>query len=155
MPSYMRRTFPAAMLLQLGFELSWLVFGAVLGLRFAARLAAPIETTFSLALVFALLIVCFNGVFGLYRRIEGLSTRDSSLRVVLAPAIGIALAYLIAEVLPGGETFQEHVGVIGLFALGGLLPVRHLIVLPLIHAVMPHRVLVLGTGPEARLVEAS
>jgi sugar transferase (PEP-CTERM system associated) len=42
-----------------------------------------------------------------------------------------------------------------LLALLGLLLVRHAIVLPLVGTLLPHRVLVLGTGPEARLVEAS
>src|SRR5262249_29204323 len=41
------------------------------------------------------------------------------------------------------------------FALGGLLLLRHALVLPLVKAFAEHRVLVLGTGPEARLVEAS
>ena len=42
-----------------------------------------------------------------------------------------------------------------LVAIGGLLLVRHVLVLPLVANLLPHRVLVLGTGPEARLVEAS
>src|SRR6185437_13770709 len=40
-------------------------------------------------------------------------------------------------------------------SLIALLVVRHLVVLPLVAALLPHRVLVLGTGPEARMVEAS
>ena len=146
MPSHFWRTVSVAMLLQLGFELCWLVAAVLLALRFAARLAMPIEGTYSLALVFALLIVCLNGVFGLYRRTENLSIRDYALRFVLAPAFGIPLAYMIAEVVPGGASFQEHVGAVALFALGGLVLVRHAIVLPLIRAVAPHRVLVLGDG---------
>jgi sugar transferase (PEP-CTERM system associated) len=42
-----------------------------------------------------------------------------------------------------------------LVAVGGLLLIRHVIVLPLVANLVPHRILVLGTGPEARLVEAS
>jgi sugar transferase (PEP-CTERM system associated) len=143
------------MLLQLGFELCWLFAAVLLALRFADSLAIPMTSAYSLALVFALLIVCFNWAFGLYRGIERLSIGAYTLRVVLAPAIGVPLAYLTAAILPGGETFRQHVVLVGLFALGGLLLVRHAIVLPFIRAVMPHRVLVLGTGPEARLVEAS
>ena len=33
--------------------------------------------------------------------------------------------------------------------------VRQLVIWPVLKLVLPHRVLVLGTGPEARLVEAS
>jgi sugar transferase (PEP-CTERM system associated) len=155
MPSFSRHSFPGAMLLQLALELCWLFAAVLLTLRFAARLVIPTPGAYSLALVFALLIVALNGAFGLYRRIEGMSVGAYFLRFVLAPAIGIPLAYVIAETLPGGESFQEHVGVVGLSALGGLLLVRHVIVLPLVHTALPHRVLVLGTGPEARLVEAS
>ena len=143
------------MLLQLGVELCWLFAAVLLVLRFGPRLAIPMAAEYSLAFVFALLIVGLNGAFGLYRRIGSLSVRAYMLRVLLAPAIGIPLAYVVAEVLPGGEKLQEHIGVVGLFALGGLLLVRHAIVLPLIRTVAPHRVLVLGTGTEARLVEAS
>jgi sugar transferase (PEP-CTERM system associated) len=53
-------------------------------------------------------------------------------------------------VLSGGEW-----GAAIALALIGLLLVRHAVVLPLVAVLLPHRVLVLGTGPEARLVEAS
>ena len=77
------------------------------------------------------------------------------LRVILAPAIGIPLAFLGAQLLPGAAPLQDQwVLAIGLSLLG-LLLVRHAIVLPLVGTLLPHRVLVLGTGPEARLVEAS
>ena len=74
---------------------------------------------------------------------------------MLAPAIGVPLAYVVANVLPGGREFQENLGLVVLFGIGGLLLVRHALVLPLVTTMLPHRVLVLGTGPEARLVEAS
>ncbi|MBK8740389.1 MAG: TIGR03013 family PEP-CTERM/XrtA system glycosyltransferase [Betaproteobacteria bacterium] len=143
------------MLVQLGAELCGLFAVILLTLRFAAHLPIPTPNAYSFALVFALVIVSLNGVFGLYRHIENLTFGAYLMRAALAPAIGIPLAYLVTEVLPGGESFQEHVVVVGLSALVGLLLVRHTIVLPLVHAVMSHRVLVLGTGPEAQFVEAS
>jgi len=155
MPSSSRHSFPGAMLLQLGVELCWLVAAVLLALHFAASLAIPTLGVYSLALSFALLIVILNGAFGLYWHVENLSAGAYALRFVLAPAIGIPLAYLLADALPGGESFRRHVGVVGLFALGGLLFVRHAIVLPLVRTILPHRILVLGTGTEARLVEAS
>jgi sugar transferase (PEP-CTERM system associated) len=150
-----RHDVPRAVLLQLGVEFCWLIAAVLLTLRFAARLEIPSSEAYLLALVFASLIVSLNGAFGLYRRVENLSIGAYTLRFVLAPVIGIPLAYLIAHTLPGGESFQQHVGAVGLSALGGLLLVRHGLVLPLVRWVMPHRVLVLGTGPEARMVEAS
>jgi sugar transferase (PEP-CTERM system associated) len=143
------------MLLQLGLELCWLFAAALLTLHFAASLAIPVAGTQFLALAFALLIVSINGAFGVYWRVERQSVGAYVLRVVLAPAIGIGLAYLVAELVPGGDRFREHVGVVALYALGGLMLVRHAIVLPLVRRVQPRRVLVLGTGPEARLVDAS
>ena len=143
------------MLVQLGAELCWLFAAVLLTLHFAAHVTIPAPDAYSFALVFALVIVSLNGVFGLYRHFENMSFGAYLMRAALAPAIGIPLAYMVTKVLPGGETFQEHVVFVGLPALVGLLLVRHAIVLPLVHAVTSHRVLVLGTGPEAQFVEAS
>jgi sugar transferase (PEP-CTERM system associated) len=57
--------------------------------------------------------------------------------------------------MPGTEPLLEQWWPAIVLALLGLLLVRHAIVLPLVTTLLPHRVLVLGTGPEARLVEAS
>src|SRR5689334_6121424 len=108
-----------------------------------------------LALFFAIVIICLNGAFGLYRRTQVLSTSGYFLRVFLAPVIGIPLAFLGAQLLPGAATFQDQWAVAILLSLIGLLFIRHVVVLPLVTRLLPHRVLVLGTGPEARLVEAS
>jgi sugar transferase (PEP-CTERM system associated) len=108
-----------------------------------------------LAFFFAATMVCLNGAFGLYRRSQILSIGGYFLRVILAPAIGIPLAYLGAQLLPGVAAPEEKWIVAILPALAGLLLIRHVIVLPVVATLLPHRVLVLGTGPEARLVEAS
>ena len=102
-----------------------------------------------------ILIVALNVGFGLYQRNRELTTSAYLLRLVLTFAIAAALAYVIAEALPGGKVFQATLGVAVLLAIGGLLLLRHLIVMPLVGSLLPYRVLVLGTGPEARLVEAS
>jgi sugar transferase (PEP-CTERM system associated) len=107
------------------------------------------------ALLFAVVIICLNGAFGLYRRNQVLSTSGYFLRVFLAPVIGIPLAFLGAQLLPGAATFQDQWALAIVLSLIGLLFVRHAVVLPLVAKLLPHRVLVLGTGPEARLVEAS
>ena len=95
------------MLLQLGIELCWLVAAVLLTLHFAASLAIPTLGVYSVALLFALLIVILNGAFGLYWHVENLSTGAYALRFILAPAIGIPLAYLLADALPGGESFRR------------------------------------------------
>jgi sugar transferase (PEP-CTERM system associated) len=107
------------------------------------------------ALFFAAAIVCLNGAFGLYRRDAQLSLAGYVLRVVLAPAIGIPLAFLVVQLVPGAVLSGGEWGAGIALALIGLLLVRHAVVLPLVAVLLPHRVLVLGTGPEASLVEAS
>jgi sugar transferase (PEP-CTERM system associated) len=135
-------------------ELSWLFAAIVLVLRFDGRVSDNGDITL-LALLFAAILVCLNGAFGLYRRGQSLSWAAYVLRVVLAPAIGIPLAFVVAELIPGANPLF-HIWWFALaLALAGLLLVRHMIVLPLLATLLPHRVLVLGTGPEARLVEAS
>src|SRR4030095_5806577 len=57
--------------------------------------------------------------------------------------------------LPGGDLFQSMFGEIVIWAFAGLIAVRHVVVSPLLRTLLPHRVLVLGTGAEARAVETS
>ena len=150
----LRQNFSPATLAQLAVELVWLFAAGVAVLHVATQLGNPTAVVVP-ALVFALLILSLNGAFGVYRRGERVTTSGYVLRLLLAPAIGVPLAYVVANVLPGGREFQEHLGLVVLFGIGGLLLVRHVLVLPLVTTMLPHRVLVLGTGPEARLVEAS
>jgi sugar transferase (PEP-CTERM system associated) len=142
------------MALQLAVELSCLFGVAVLAFRME-RLGAPLHVLALPALVFALLIVLLNISFGLYRKPERLSSSSYLARVLLAPAIGVPLASLVLEFMPGTRPLQENLVLIIALTVLGLLVVRHAVVLPLIAVFVPHRVLVLGTGPEARLVEAS
>jgi sugar transferase (PEP-CTERM system associated) len=153
--SSLRQNFPPATLAQLAVELLWLFAAGVGVLHVASQLTSQGRAIVVPALVFALLILSLNGAFGIYRRSEKITTGGYVLRLLLAPAIGVPLAYAVANVLPGGREFQEHLDLVVLVGIGGLLLVRHILVLPLVTTLLPHRVLVLGTGPEARLVEAS
>src|SRR6202049_3404547 len=107
------------------------------------------------ALVFALLMVCLNAVFGLYRRDRRLPFGEYMLRESAALAIGLPIAYVASLVLPGGAVFQRAFVPTVLIALGGLVAVRQMMVSPLARMLLPYRVLVLGTGPEAQVVETS
>jgi len=153
--SFLRQNVTAATLLQLAIELSWLFLIGLLAINVQEGMTKPLMHAAGPALAFALVLVTLNGAFGIYRRQERLSSAAYVLRLCLAPAIGVPLAYLIAEVLPGGNQFQQNVGIAFICAFGGLLLLRHWVVLPLISRVLPHRVMVLGTGAEARMVEAS
>jgi sugar transferase (PEP-CTERM system associated) len=151
----LRQNFSAATLAQLAVEMLWLFAAGAMVLHLYSQLNWPARSVVVPALVFAFLILLLNGAFGIYRRGEKITSSGYLLRLLLAPSIGVSLAYLVANVLPGGREFQEHVDLVVLFGIGGLLLLRHALLVPLVTALFPHRVLVLGTGPEARLVEAS
>jgi len=142
------------MLFQLAAETGWLFLALLVAFRIDGT-AVSSHHEMLLALIFAISITCLNGAFGLYRRSQDVSSSSYFLRVLLAPAVGIPLAYLIAQLMPPGVPMYGSWTLAILLALGGLLLVRHAVVLPLVGALLPHRVLVLGTGPDARLVEAS
>jgi sugar transferase (PEP-CTERM system associated) len=57
--------------------------------------------------------------------------------------------------LPGGVAFQQVLGSTLLLALCGLILVRQVVLSPIARMLLPHRVLVLGTGPDARAVDMS
>jgi sugar transferase (PEP-CTERM system associated) len=150
--STLRINVSPATLFQLVAESSWLFAVVLLVLRFESVDTGEVTLP---AFLFAATLIGLNGAFGVYRRSSTLTVGAYLLRVVLAPAIGIPLAFVVAHVLPGVEPLPNRWLYAVLLALFGLLLVRHIIVLPLVAALLPHRVLVLGTGPEARLVEAS
>jgi sugar transferase (PEP-CTERM system associated) len=147
--SLLRQNVSGATLFQLAAELSWVFAVIMLVFRLDTRNSA------AHADFIPIVLICLNGAFGLYRRNQSLSVGAYFLRVFLAPAIGIPLAFVGAQLLPGGTAFPEQWAWAIVIALIGLLFVRHAVLLPLVTAFLPHRVLVLGTGPEARLVEAS
>jgi len=142
-------------LVQLAVELSWLFAAAMFVLQIHDGLTVARLSVVVPAFMFALVMVTLNGAFGLYRRGVSLNWGGYALRAFLALAIATPVSYFGAELLPGGAVFQANLGLALLLAAGGLLLVRHIMVLPLVGNLRPHRILVLGTGPEAQLVEAS
>ena len=155
MTNVFNRNFSGAMLFQLGAEGFWLFIAVILAFRFSGQAEIPIAKAATPALAFSALIVSLNGAFGLYRRDAQIPVGAQVARVFLALMIGVPIAYLLARVLPGGNEFNRTLGEAVLFGFVGLVVVRHLIVSPIVRRVLPRRVLVLGTGPEARVVEAS
>jgi sugar transferase (PEP-CTERM system associated) len=152
----LRQSVSRATLFQLAAELSWLFAAILLLLRLDARSANEHEGIALVALCFAATIVFVNGAFGVYRFGNSVWTGAYFIRIILAPAIGIPLAWLIVQLMPTTAALNDGWWwIVLVVSLGGLLLVRHAVVLPLISNCLPHRILVLGTGPEARLVEAS
>ena len=97
----------AATLLQLAAELSWLVVAAIIALWLHDGRAVIAAQSLAPAMVFAVLMVFLNGAFGLYRRDRKLSFGTYVGRLFLAMLIGTPIAYLSAELLPGGDSFQQ------------------------------------------------
>ena len=141
--------------MQLGADLTWLVLAVLFALHIDRRPYEAVEGVAAPALLFALLVVSINGALGAYRRDRTLSLRMHASWMLIASIVVVPIAYVISLLLPGGDAFRDILGVTAFAAFGGLIVVRHAIVGPLLDSVAPHRVMVLGTGPEARAVESS
>jgi len=151
----LRWNIPRVTLAQLGAELLWLLAAVILARWLDGQPSSAVARNLAPAIVFALIMVIFNGAFGLYRRDQKLGFGMYVGRLMLAMLIGAPIAYATANMLPGADRFQEMFGEIVILAFAGLSAVRHIVVSPLLRTLLPHRVLVLGTGAEARAVETS
>ena len=155
MNNLLRQNITAAMVLQLGADVLCLLLAVFLAARLHGIRDSPLQQLVVPAFAFALLIVCVNGTLGLYRRDRKLLFSAHVGWIFFALLLGVPAAYLLALLLPNGEMLQQMLGAVLVIAFGGLVVVRHAVVRPVIETLMPHRVLVLGTGAEARVVEAS
>lgn len=144
-----------ATLFQLVADAFWVVLAVVVAFWLHGVAHAPILATLAPAFVFAMLMVLILGAFGMYRRDRKIGLAVYAFCLTIAMLIVVPLAYLTADLLPGGRPFQETVSEWVLLAFAGLLAVRQLFAGPVLRLVLPHRVLVLGTGPEAKSVEAA
>jgi len=142
--------------LHLGLELGCLVAALVLAVMLQNdHTALTSREIVATAIVFALLMVCLNALFGLYRRDRQLPFGETFLRASAALAIGLPIAYFASNALPNGVVFQRALVPTVLIALCGLIVVRQVMVSPMARLLSTYRVLVLGTGPEAQAVETS
>jgi sugar transferase (PEP-CTERM system associated) len=107
------------------------------------------------AIIFAVLMVCVNSALGLYRRDQAHDFVSLFARAVAALFVGFISCYFVFELFPYGNVFRDALWVTVVYALAGVLLSRKALSLPLSRALFPHRLLVLGTGPEALMVERS
>src|SRR4029453_1901470 len=133
----LQRQVSVATMVQLVIELFWLFAAGVGAIVFLEQLALPGVRAVAPQMVFALLIVALNLGFGLYQRNGEISLGKYLVRLFLTFVIGAFLAYVIADHLPGGKLFQGTLGVAVLLSIGGLLLLRHLIVMPLVGNLLP------------------
>jgi FlaA1/EpsC-like NDP-sugar epimerase len=105
------------------------------------------------AAVFATLMLALNGSLGLYRREGGAGLGSQLIRLLLAVAIGIPVAYVLFSVTPYGYAAREAIGYTILYTLAGLVLLRQLVFWASNAGVGAKRVLIVGTGEEAAGVE--
>ncbi len=154
MVNLFRHHIPAATLLQLLIEAGLFfcaVFVAVKLHRSGATLSEP--AVLAPAAIFAALMVSVNGAFGLYRRDQSLDFVSFVARAVVALFVGFVVSYVTFGMFPYGNIFQDALWFSVLYALAGLVIAHKVLLLPITRAVFPHRILVLGTGADARAVE--
>ncbi|HTP98412.1 MAG TPA: TIGR03013 family XrtA/PEP-CTERM system glycosyltransferase [Casimicrobiaceae bacterium] len=144
-----------ATIVQLAAELVGVVVAVVLALRINYLEGLTSVGNLGSAAVFAILTVTLSGAFGLYRRDRKLGLRAYVGRLFVVLLLTTPVSYLAAAMLPGGVEFQHALDEVVVFVFAGLVALRHLIIFPVTRVLLPHRVLVLGTGPEARMVEAA
>ncbi len=144
-----------ATVVQLVAEILLVVVAVLFAFQLRGIPIVPLLHTVTPALVFAVLMVMLQGAFGLYRRDHRLGIGAYTARLLLCMLIGAPIAYLTADLLPGGGRFRDSVSDSVMLAFAGLVLVRSLVIWPVLKLALPHRVLVLGTGPEALLVEAA
>ncbi len=156
MVTLFRHHVSVATLVQLAVE-ALLFFVAVLAaVRFSREglLLAP-ESLLAPAAAFAVVMVCVNAALGLYRRDARLELPALAARAVVAVGMGFAVAYTIFVFFPQAGVLQETLWVAAVYAFAGALIARRALATPLVGALFPHRVLVVGVGPEAAAIEQS
>lgn len=145
---------PASILLQTALD-SCLLFAAVfagvmlqghgLGVTFPA---AVIPAT-----TFTLLVVLLNAALGLYRHDLPRSFGGVAVRIIISLVLGLCVLYLVLMLLPTQPNVEQALAVSGALSLAALLLLRATWLNQLDPGIFLRHVLVVGTGPEAALVE--
>ena len=103
--------------------------------------------------VFMLGQIAFLAVFQLYRLDRSASASRFALRVFISLALGGGMLYALFAVFPDGDGYRAALPEALLLSAAGLLLVRLTMVFGVEMDWLSHRILVLGTGPEALAVE--
>lgn len=117
---------------------------------FAGQVDVEIVVTY--AVIFAMVMVVFNSWLGLYQRPHSRTLSQTRARAVLSLYLSVPLAYSVFSLLSVADDNQKLLLVSGLAALFGTLAHRVYTMHRRTGAMMVHRVLIFGTGPEADAV---
>lgn len=117
---------------------------------FAGQVDVEIVVTY--AVIFAMVMVVFNSWLGLYQRAHSRTLAQTRARAVLSLYLSVPLAYSVFSLLSVADDNQKLLLVSGLAALFGTLAHRVYTMHRRTGAMMVHRVLIFGSGPEANAV---
>ena len=104
------------------------------------------------ALTFAASMIALNAAMGLYRPVYQRSHRQAFARVALSLTVSVPVAYLVFGLLPWSEIAHHSLQVSVLLLLCFLLLARGLVNQRQASALFVPRVLIVGTGRDARMV---
>lgn len=133
-----------------------LLFCAVLAALFFSIKGAELDllTVAPMAMLFAVLMILFNSLLGLYR-LPGrrLSGKESLSRTIVALITSVPLAYLVFQVMPWPPVESRYFDIVVLGLLALVLSMRCTANRRTAAAMFSPRVLIIGTGQEAVDVE--
>jgi sugar transferase (PEP-CTERM system associated) len=154
MISLFRHYVPIATLLQLALEGGVFFVAMLLAIALQAQGGTTGGNSLSAASTFAGLMICVNSALGVYRRESVPSLARFAPRLLVALLIGFPIAYLIFFVLPDGGVYQDALGYTVFIVLLTSLGLRRIIdAASTREGPFTHRILVLGTGPDAQTVD--
>jgi len=113
---------------------------------------ADLETVATYATIYALVMVVLNSWLGLYTRAHNRSVTQTRARAVLSLYLSVPIAYTVFALLSIADDNQKMLLLSGLAALFGTLAHRVYTMHSRTGALMVNRVLIFGSGPEARTV---
>jgi len=111
-----------------------------------------LEIVFTSALIFALVMILFNSWLGFYQRAHSRSAAQTRARTALSLYLSVPLAYGVFALLSMADVKRELLLVSGLAALFGILAHRVYMMHSRTGAMTMHRVLIIGSGPEAESI---
>ena len=110
------------------------------------------EVVIVYSVIFALVMVVFNGWLGLYHRAHSRTVAQTRARAVLSLYLAVPLAYSVFSLLSIASADQKLLLLSGLSALFGTLVHRVYTMHSRTGSMMQHRVMIFGAGPEAKSV---
>jgi sugar transferase (PEP-CTERM system associated) len=145
---------PANTLLQISLDACLLFLAISLGLLLQSHGSGVfVAESLQAAGLFTVLIGLVNGALGLYRRDLPRSLGGAAARIILALLLGLGILYVILWLIPCTADCERALAMSGTLSLPAVLILRATLLHKLDPFLFSRNILVVGTGPEAALVE--